>query len=66
MRTSLAAKSLTRARSKAAKKRGLPEKLLNYIETKRRSKAGVEEAPTRVENKRTKEVEKRFSPKKAK
>ncbi len=39
MRTPLAAKSLTKARSKAAKKRGLPEKLQKYIEARRQSKA---------------------------
>jgi predicted transcriptional regulator len=38
MRTPLAAKSLTKARSKAAKKRGLPEKLKQAIEAKRQSK----------------------------
>lgn len=42
MRTPLAAKSLTRARSKAAKKRGLPENLQKFIEARRASK---EEAP---------------------
>jgi predicted transcriptional regulator len=41
MRTALAAKSLTRSRSKAAKKRGLPENLLKAIEAKRQSKAGA-------------------------
>src|SRR5208337_3761099 len=39
MRTPLAAKSLTKARSKAAKKRGLPEKLQKYIEPRRQGKA---------------------------
>jgi len=39
MRTSLSAKSLTKARSKAAKKRGLPEKLQKYIESRRQKKA---------------------------
>ena len=39
MRTALAAKSLTRSRSKAAKKRGLPENLVKAIEAKRQSKA---------------------------
>jgi predicted transcriptional regulator len=38
-RTPLAAKSLTKARSKAAKKRGLPEKLQKYIEARRQGKA---------------------------
>ncbi|MGA2939014.1 MAG: MucR family transcriptional regulator [Syntrophobacteraceae bacterium] len=41
MRTPLAAKSLTKARSKAAKKRGLPEKLQKYIEARRRKKAAA-------------------------
>ncbi len=39
MRTPLAAKSLTKARSKAAKKRGLPEKLKQAIEARRQAKA---------------------------
>ncbi|MGA2400353.1 MAG: MucR family transcriptional regulator [Syntrophobacteraceae bacterium] len=39
MRTPLAAKSLTKARSKAAKKRGLPANLLKAIEARRQSKA---------------------------
>jgi predicted transcriptional regulator len=39
MRTPLAAKSLTRARSKAAKQRGLPENLTKFIEAKRQEKA---------------------------
>jgi len=39
MRTALAAKSLTKARSKAAKKRGLPENLKKAIEARRQSKA---------------------------
>jgi len=39
MRTPLAAKSLTKARSKAAKKRGLPEKLKQAIEARRQKKA---------------------------
>ncbi len=38
MRTPLAAKSLTKARSKAAKKRGLPEKLSLLIEARRKAK----------------------------
>jgi predicted transcriptional regulator len=41
MRTPLAAKSLTKARSKAAKKRGLPEKLQKYIEARRQNKAAA-------------------------
>lgn len=49
MRTPLAAKSLTRARSKAAKKRGLPANLVKAIEARRQSKtqsvAPVSNAP---------------------
>ena len=39
MRTPLSAKSLTKARSKAAKKRGLPENLKKFIDTRRQEKA---------------------------
>jgi predicted transcriptional regulator len=39
MRTPLSAKSLSKARSKAAKKRGLPEKLKQAIEARRQKKA---------------------------
>lgn len=39
MRTPLSAKSLTRARSKMAKKRGLPENLTKFLEARRQSKA---------------------------
>jgi predicted transcriptional regulator len=38
-RTPLAAKPLTKTRSKAAKKRGLPEKLKKGIEARRQKKA---------------------------
>ncbi len=41
MRTPLSAKSLTKARSKAAKKRGLPENLKKVIEERRQAKAKV-------------------------
>jgi predicted transcriptional regulator len=41
MRTPLSAKSLTKARSKAAKKRGLPENLKKAIEARRQAKAKV-------------------------
>jgi predicted transcriptional regulator len=44
MRTPLAAKSLTKARSKAAKKRGLPEELQKFIEARRQAKAGAKTA----------------------
>jgi predicted transcriptional regulator len=39
MRTPLAAKSLTKSRSKAAKKKGLPEKLKKYLEARKQNKA---------------------------
>ena len=39
MKTPLSAKSLTKARSKSAKKRGLPEKLKQYLEARRQAKA---------------------------
>jgi len=39
MRTPLAAKSLSRARSRAAKKRGVPENLQKYMEARRQAKA---------------------------
>ncbi len=45
MRTPLAAKSLIKARSKAAKKRGLPEKLQKYIEARRQAKAEAKTPP---------------------
>ncbi len=41
MATPLAARSLTKARSKAAKKRGLPENLKKVIEARRQAKAKV-------------------------
>ena len=42
MRTPLAAKYLTKARSRAAKKRGLPENLRKAIEARRQSKAKLQ------------------------
>ncbi|MHC1726979.1 MAG: MucR family transcriptional regulator [Syntrophobacteraceae bacterium] len=45
MKTPLSARSLTRARSKAAKKRGLPENLTKFIEARRASKAETKPAP---------------------
>ena len=39
MRTALSAKSLTKARIKAAKKKGLPEKLKQYLEARRQEKS---------------------------
>ena len=58
MRTPLSAKSLTKARSKAAKKRGLPEKLQQFIEARRQKKAatlakGAKEAGAASKPKRT-------------
>ncbi len=41
MKTPLAAKSLIKARVKAAKKRGLPEKLQRYLESRRQEKGKV-------------------------
>ncbi len=43
MGTPLAAKSLTKARSKAAKKRGVPENLKKYMEQRRQARAEVSE-----------------------
>jgi predicted transcriptional regulator len=53
MRTSLAAKSLSKARSKAAKKRGLPENLKTFIEAQRQEKAtaSTKAVPATVANK---------------
>jgi predicted transcriptional regulator len=41
MRTALSAKSLTKVRRIAAKKRGLPEKLIKFIEARRQRKAAA-------------------------
>ncbi|MFZ0932243.1 MAG: MucR family transcriptional regulator [Syntrophobacteraceae bacterium] len=66
MATPLAARTLTKARSKAAKKRGLPENLQKYIEARRQRKA---KAKTPSESsgpaaQRAKRVKRLFSPKK--
>ncbi len=45
MKTPLSAKSLTKARSKAAKKRGLPENLKKAIEAKRQKQAATSSTP---------------------
>ena len=46
MRTPLAAKSVTKAQSKAAKTRGLPEKLTQLNEARRKEKAeGTAQTP---------------------
>lgn len=47
-RTPLAAKSLTEARRKAAKERGLPENLKRFMEARRQAKAEVKHLPDRV------------------
>lgn len=71
MRTPLVAKSLSRARSRAAKKRGVPENLKKYIEAKRQAKifaaaqpVEIQSVPANPETVRTKRVSSRFSPKK--
>jgi predicted transcriptional regulator len=46
MRTPLAARSLTKARSKAARKRGLPENLKKFQEERKLSKATPQEPPS--------------------
>jgi len=46
MRQSLSAKSLSRARSRAAKKRGLPENLVKFQEERKRKAGQPEAAPT--------------------
>jgi predicted transcriptional regulator len=53
MRTPLAAKSVTKAKSKAAKKRGLPENLRKYQEERRSKMAQEAAAPVALENKST-------------
>lgn len=59
MRTPLAAKALTKARSKAAKKRGLPANLVKAIEARRQSK---EENLEPVEEKKQPVVKRRRKP----
>jgi predicted transcriptional regulator len=64
MTTPLAAKSLTKARSKFAKKRGLPENLKKAMEARRQAKA---KTPTELSGpgaQRVKKVRQAFSPKK--
>jgi len=67
MRTPLAAKTLTKARSKAARKRGLPQELQKYMEAKRqrKAKAKTSSKSSSPETERVKRVRSRFSPKKA-
>ena len=66
MTTPLAAKSLSKARSKAAKKRGLPEKLQKYIEARRQGRVGktATPEPSGPGDQRVKKVRQRFSPQK--
>ncbi|MCL5406386.1 MAG: MucR family transcriptional regulator [Deltaproteobacteria bacterium] len=59
MRTPLAAKALTKARSKAAKKRGLPANLVKAIEARRQSKV---ESVAPVEEKMQPLVKRRRKP----
>ncbi len=59
LRTPLAAKSLTKARSKAAKKRGLPENLLKAIEARRQNKV---ESAEQAEEKKQPAVKRRRRP----
>ena len=47
----LSARSLTKARSKAAKKRGLPENLVKFLEERKQKKAEAEGAPGAGESK---------------
>ena len=68
MRTSLAARAVSKARSRVAKKRGLPENLQKYIEAKRRAKSEASKRASesnKPETERVKRVRKRFSPKTA-
>ncbi|MCL5406676.1 MAG: MucR family transcriptional regulator [Deltaproteobacteria bacterium] len=64
--TALAAKSLTKARQKAAKKRGVPENLKKYMEARRQAKAEVEKSVATQAGgpgaEKVKRVKKRFSP----
>jgi predicted transcriptional regulator len=46
MKQSLSAKSLSRARSRAAKKRGLPENLVKFQEARKRKKAADRKVPS--------------------
>ncbi|MHC1728242.1 MAG: MucR family transcriptional regulator [Syntrophobacteraceae bacterium] len=69
MKTPLSAKSLTRARKKVAKKRGLPENLKKVIEARRQSKAQAQKAAAIPEisgpgAERAKKARRHFSPKK--
>jgi len=64
MRTPLSAKSLTKARSKAAKKGGLPEKLKQAIEARRQAKAKVAAKSSGTATETGKKVKRRASGKK--
>ncbi len=71
MGTPLAAKSLTKARSRAAKKRGVPENLKKYMEERRQAKAeaakpaAAQSLPDSPGTARAKRVRNLFSPKTA-
>jgi predicted transcriptional regulator len=64
MRTPLAAKSVTKAQSSAAKKRGLPENLKKAIEARRQTKAKVAAKPSASVAETGKKVKRRASRKK--
>jgi predicted transcriptional regulator len=67
MRTPLAAKALTKVRSKAGRKRGLPENLKKFIEASRQAKAKAMKPiaeSSKPQTERAKRVRKQFSPKK--
>jgi predicted transcriptional regulator len=65
MKTPLAARALTKARRKTAKKRGLPDNLKKYIEARKQAKAGAKTSVESIvpQSERAKRVRKRFSPK---
>ncbi|MEN6437057.1 MAG: MucR family transcriptional regulator [Syntrophobacter sp.] len=51
MRTPLSAKSLTRVRSKIAKKRGLPANLTKFLEERRQNKLVAQDTPPEADGK---------------
>jgi len=63
MRTPLCAKSLTKARSKAATKRGLPENLSRFIEERRKSKAAATPSTASPEGTGQKKIQTRLKKK---
>jgi predicted transcriptional regulator len=63
LKTPLAAKSLTKARSKAAKKRGLPENLSKFLASRKQSKTEATPKVNTPGADRAKKISKRFGPK---